>query len=149
MTTFLGVILGIYFVVIWIALAYWALNDARARSDSAAFHLFAMGVNLLFPVLGLFVYLLVRPGETIADRRVMELEAEVLAGTSEEEASVRPCPACGRQIEADFVLCPYCHTRFAKRCTSCHRAVRLGWTLCPYCAHTLELGSVPRVIGND
>jgi len=142
--TLFFILLGIYSVVIWIALAYWALNDARARSESRSFHLFAMGVNLLFPVLGLIVYLLVRPGETIADRRLTELEAEVLAGTSEEESGVRPCPACGRQIEVDYVLCPYCHTRFAKRCPNCRRAVRLGWTMCPYCASSLELGSMPR-----
>ena len=146
MTPFI-LVFALYAVVLWLALAYWALKDARLRSDSPSFHLFAMSINLVIPFLGLVVYILVRPSMTIAERRAMELEAEVLAGGGGDDVEVRPCPACGREIENDMVLCPYCHTRFAKRCPSCSRAVRLGWTVCPYCATSLELGSVPRVAG--
>jgi hypothetical protein len=136
-----GVVAGLYGLALWMALAYWALKDARARSDNPSLHLFALFVNLLLPVLGLFVYLLVRPSTTIADRQAMALEAEVLAGPPEENP-FRPCPACSREVERDWVACPYCHTRFAKRCPSCRNAVRLGWSLCPYCATNLELGGV-------
>ncbi len=132
----------IYGIVLWLALAYWALKDARARSDNPSFHMFAMGVNLLVPLLGLLVYMLVRPSLTMAEHRSLELEAEALSQTAKED-DVRPCPACGREIERDFVLCPYCQTRFAKRCPDCHKSVRLGWRLCPYCAATLEV-AVPR-----
>jgi RNA polymerase subunit RPABC4/transcription elongation factor Spt4 len=139
-------ILGLYAIVMWMALAYWALKDARERAESASFHLFALFVNLLLPVLGLFVYMLVRPSTTLADQRAIAIEEEVLAGPP-LESTTRPCPACAREIERDFVLCPYCHTRFAKRCPSCSHAVRLGWTLCPYCATSLELGTVSRAAG--
>jgi RNA polymerase subunit RPABC4/transcription elongation factor Spt4 len=143
----LVLIFGLYAVVLWLATAYWALRDARSRSENPSFHLFAMGINLVVPYAGLVVYLLVRPGVTLADQRALELEEEILAGEPEVEAGMRPCPACGRQIEMDMVLCPYCHTRFAKRCPNCSRAVRLGWTLCPYCATRLDLGSVSRAAG--
>jgi RNA polymerase subunit RPABC4/transcription elongation factor Spt4 len=135
--------------VLWLALAYWALKDARARSDNVTFHLFAMGLNLVFPLLGLVVYVLIRPSMTLAEERALELETEALAGPPPDIEDVRPCPACGRDIEKDFVLCPYCHTRFAKRCPSCRRSVRLGWTLCPYCAASLELGTVTRAAGQQ
>lgn len=140
-------IAAVYAVLVWLAIAYWALRDARARSQSATFHTFAMGVNLALPFLGLLIYFLVRPGMTLADIRALELEQEVLAAGPEDGPEARPCPACGREIEADFVLCPYCHTRFAKRCPRCARMVRLGWGLCPYCATPLELGTVPRAAG--
>ena len=133
-------ILGVF----WLALAYWALKDARTRSDNVVFHLFAMVLNLVFPVLALVIYVLIRPSMTLAEERALELEAEALAAPLPEADDVRPCPACGRDIEKDFVLCPYCHTRFAKRCPSCRRSVRLGWTLCPYCASSLELGAESR-----
>ena len=136
-----------YGVLLWMALAYWSLNDARSRSENAGFHLLAMGLNLVLPLLGLVIYLLVRPGTTIAEERALEMEAEALAGGVPDTEDTRPCPACGRDIEKDFVLCPYCHTRFAKRCPSCRRSVRLGWSLCPYCAATLELGTVTRAAG--
>ena len=140
-------IAGIYGVILWMALAYWALKDARNRSDNPVFHLFAMGINLVLPLLGLVIYLLIRPSMTLAEERALELEAEALVGGPSEAEDTRPCPACGRDIEKDYVLCPYCHTRFAKRCPACRRSVRLGWTLCPYCAASLELGTVTRAAG--
>jgi hypothetical protein len=138
-------VLGLYGLAMWLALAYWALQDARARSDNPSVHLFALFINLLAPLLGLFIYLLVRPGMTLLDRQALELEAEALAGPS-EETPLRPCPACGHDVERDWVACPYCHTSFAKRCPTCRNAVRLGWTLCPYCATSLEMGGV-RIAG--
>lgn len=135
--------------MLWLALAYWALKDARSRSDNVGFHLFAMGINLVVPLLGLVVYLLIRPTMTLAEERALELEAEALAGPPPDLEINRPCPACGRDIERDFVLCPYCHTRFAKRCPACRKSVRLGWTLCPYCAASLELGTVSRAAGQQ
>jgi len=127
--------------VLWLALAYWALKDARARSDNVVFHLVAMVLNLVLPIFGLVVYVLIRPTMTLVEERALEIEAEVLAGPLPEAEDIRPCPACGREIEKDFVLCPYCHTRFAKRCPSCRKSVRLGWTVCPYCATNLDLGT--------
>lgn len=133
--------------VLWLSLAYWALKDARSRSENATFHIVAMVLNLAFPLLGLVVYLLIRPTMTLIEERALELEAEALAGAPSESEEVRACPACGRDIERDFVLCPYCHTHFAKRCPSCRKSVRLGWDLCPYCAASLELGTVTRAAG--
>jgi RNA polymerase subunit RPABC4/transcription elongation factor Spt4 len=142
-------ILEVYLAILYLAIAYWALKDARSRSDSVGLHYFALFINLLVPLLGLLVYLLVRPGSTLVERRALELEAEALTPTTEVGGDVRPCPACGREIERDFVLCPYCNTRFAKRCPSCHKAVRLGWTLCPYCAENLEISPVSRAAGQQ
>jgi RNA polymerase subunit RPABC4/transcription elongation factor Spt4 len=142
------VIATIYGIILWLALSYWALKDARSRSENPSFHLFAMAINLLAPLLGLLVYILVRPSVTLAEHRSLELEAEALTRSAEEE-DMRPCPACGREIERDFVLCPYCQTRFAKRCPECHRSVRLGWRLCPYCAATLEVATVARAAGQS
>jgi RNA polymerase subunit RPABC4/transcription elongation factor Spt4 len=143
---FVGGIIAV-FGVFWLSLAYWALKDARSRSESVAFHVVALTLNFLFPLLGLVVYLLIRPSMTLIEERALELEAEALTGAPVENEDIRPCPACGRDIERDFVLCPYCHTRFAKRCPSCRKSVRLGWTLCPYCAASLELGTVTRAAG--
>jgi RNA polymerase subunit RPABC4/transcription elongation factor Spt4 len=50
----------------------------------------------------------------------------------------RPCPTCGREIELDFVICPYCRTQFARRCRACQRWLRLGWRVCPYCAEEVS-----------
>jgi RNA polymerase subunit RPABC4/transcription elongation factor Spt4 len=139
---------GLYLVVLWGALAYWSLKDARARSENPSFHLYALAINLVFPLTGLLVYMLSRPSITLAEYRSLELEAEALSHNAEAE-DTRQCPACGRDIERDFVLCPYCQTRFAKRCPECHKAVRLGWRLCPYCAATIDVATVARAAGQS
>jgi hypothetical protein len=141
-------ILAIYSVVLYLAIAYWALKDARERSDAPGQHYFALFINMFLPLLGLLIYLLVRPGTTMVERRALELESQALALTDTEDDQ-RPCPACGRAIEKDFILCPYCETRFAKRCPACQKSVRLGWSLCPYCATSLEMGKVSRAAGRD
>ena len=36
--------------------------------------------------------------------------------------------------EADFVLCPNCHTQLKNLCMRCNHALEPSWTVCPYCA---------------
>lgn len=49
----------------------------------------------------------------------------------------RPCPSCGRPVQEDFVLCPYCGTQLKRSCPSCRRAVEVEWNVCPYCGADL------------
>lgn len=130
-----------YLVVLWVGLAYWVVRDARMRSHSAVFALVGAGLGLFLPFLGVLVYLVVRPPHTLEEEHQLELEERALLEPP-EESTLRPCPTCGREIERDFVVCPYCRTQFARRCHSCQRWLRLGWRLCPYCAEEVGLQSL-------
>ncbi|WP_418380631.1 double zinc ribbon domain-containing protein, partial [Adlercreutzia sp.] len=44
------------------------------------------------------------------------------------------CANCGYPVEADFVLCPNCHTQLKNLCMRCNHALEPSWTVCPYCA---------------
>ena len=130
--TFLAVVVVLFLVFFWIALAFWAYRDARRRSDSVWLAVFALAVNVL-PYVGLLLYVVLRPPRTMDEERALLLEEQALTDGPAEVIS-RPCPTCGREIELDFVICPYCRTQFARRCRACQRWLRLGWRVCPYCA---------------
>jgi len=136
---------GVYFTVLYVAVAFWVVRDARRRSESWAFAFFAALIGLGLPFIGLLLYLIVRPPRTLDEERALQLEEQAL---TEEEIvelpSVRPCPKCGREIEQEFVICPYCRTQFARRCGSCGKWLRLGWHVCPYCAEEVGLQSFGR-----
>jgi RNA polymerase subunit RPABC4/transcription elongation factor Spt4 len=137
------VILVVYVVAFWLSLSYWAFRDARERSTSIFFHMFATAISLLLPIFGLFIYLMVRPSLTMAERRALELETQALSEAPEGIVQQRACPSCGQTIDTDYVLCPYCHTQFGKRCTRCSRVLRLGWTVCPFCGEEHLLAPPP------
>jgi hypothetical protein len=130
-----------YLGVLWIALAFWVVRDSRLRSDSIVFTALAALLALGLPYLGMLIYLVIRPPHTLDEERTLELEAAALIEPPVLSTD-RPCPTCGREIEKDFVVCPYCRTQFARRCHSCQRWLRLGWRLCPYCAEEVGLQSL-------
>ncbi len=131
-----------YVAVLWVATAYFVWRDARRRSTSTAFHLLALLLGFVPPFLGALIYLVIRPPRTLDEERALALEERSLLEAPDEDAvATRPCPSCGRQIESDFIVCPYCRTQFARRCTACDRMLRLGWDVCPYCAE--EVGHAP------
>jgi hypothetical protein len=136
---------AIYFTVMYVAVAFWVVRDARRRSESWMFALFAGLLGLGLPFLGVLLYLIIRPPRTLDEERALQLEEQALA---EEEMvdipTARPCPSCGRDIEPEFVICPYCRTQFARRCNACGKWLRLGWHVCPYCAEEVGLQSFGR-----
>ena len=131
-----------YFALLWVALAFYVVRDARRRSQSISFLALAMLLGFVPPYLGPLVYLVVRPPLTLEEERALAIEERALLEPLQTEEPSRPCPSCGRDIENDFVICPYCRTQFARRCASCDRLLRLGWNVCPYCAE--EVGSQPQ-----
>ena len=121
-----------YVGVLWLALAFSVIRDARRRSMSRLMFGVAIALAFVPPFLGALVYFVLRPPQTTEEERALELE--LYDPATDGESHTRPCPHCGREIERTFIICPYCRTQFARRCLNCDRALRLGWSICPYCA---------------
>jgi len=47
------------------------------------------------------------------------------------------CLNCGKKIEKDFKICPYCGQKQEMVCKNCAKAVARDWSVCPFCAHPL------------
>ncbi|MFH1085582.1 MAG: zinc ribbon domain-containing protein [Chloroflexota bacterium] len=123
-------VLGAYFIALYIGLVVWTSRDIHGRSRDVLAQILATLLVALFTVPGLFIYLLLRPHETLSQRYERELAEEALLLDLDEQ---RVCPECQRQVEPDFVVCPYCHHQLHLRCVGCGRLLQPAWDVCPYC----------------
>jgi len=75
--------------------------------------------------------LMLRPRETLSEAYERSLVEEALLQEIEEKPT---CPGCKQRVQADWQVCPSCHTRLKKPCIRCGQTLELAWNLCPYCA---------------
>jgi len=130
--TILAAIFGALLAAVWLSLVIWTFRDMRLRSRDPFAQLFAAVVVAGLPIAGIVIYLILRPPETLAEAYERALEEEALLQEIEE----RPhCPGCSRVIEANWILCPHCHTRLHKKCVDCGELMELQWNLCPFCGN--------------
>jgi RNA polymerase subunit RPABC4/transcription elongation factor Spt4 len=121
---------GAFLAALWLSLVIWTFRDIRARSRDFFAQILATLVVAILNVPGILIYIMVRPRETLAEAYDRSLEEEALLQSIEERES---CPGCGQRTDAEWVTCPYCHTKLKKSCHHCDRAMHLRWTVCPYC----------------
>ena len=120
-------VIVVMLVVLYVLSIIWVVRDAYMRG--ARWYLWA--VVSLVPVLGLVAYCLLRPAMLQIDRDEQELE---IALKQRELLKYGECATCGYPVEADYVLCPSCHTQLKNLCGRCSKALDPSWTICPYCA---------------
>ena len=111
-------------------IAIWTFRDIHARSRDILAQMLATLLVIALPVIGLVIYLMLRPRETLAEAYERSLEQEALLQAIEEP---EVCPGCGQRVKGDYLYCPACHTRLKRACPACDRPLHLRWSLCPYC----------------
>lgn len=121
---------GLFIIALWISLTIWTYKDIQKRSSSGAVKLAAVLAAFIFFIPGVLIYLLVRPAETQNQEYQRTLEEEALLQSLDDFSL---CPGCNRHIEADWRVCPSCHTQLKKVCHKCGRLMELPWDICPYC----------------
>jgi RNA polymerase subunit RPABC4/transcription elongation factor Spt4 len=129
----------IYWIILWLAAAYWAFRDMQSRSDNPLAPYLASAfvilfTPLLFP-LAVFTYRVIRPQEKIGDVYERNLAEEAMLAEIE---AIPHCPTCDRRVEAAWIICPTCRTRLNRVCPNCTRLVGLDWTLCAWCGREFE-----------
>jgi hypothetical protein len=122
-------IVVLFFVVLWLSLAYWTFTDAGRRGTVRFFWGI---VALLFPFVGTLIYLILRPPEYLLDYRERELELAVLERELRQRVDL--CPNCRSVVEKEYLLCPECGLDLKKPCENCQKPLRLNWRNCPYCS---------------
>jgi RNA polymerase subunit RPABC4/transcription elongation factor Spt4 len=128
--TLAGTVAGAYVLVLWIGIIAWTYRDIRDRTRDTAFQIVAVILVLVFNIPGWFIYMILRPSETLAEAYARSLEEEALLQELEEQGI---CPSCKRYVSADFVICPYCRTQLKEPCANCGRPLNFNWVACPYC----------------
>ncbi|MBC7461778.1 MAG: hypothetical protein H7287_10495 [Thermoleophilia bacterium] len=122
----MGLILA---AVFYVAIVFWTYKDMRKRNDDPILIATATAVSML-PIVGVLVYLLLRPSEYLADVRERELEIRVM---ERELGRHERCPYCKSHIEAGYLSCPVCTTKLRQSCTGCDKPLDPRWVLCPFC----------------
>jgi len=130
--TIVAAVIGALLAALWLSLIIWTFRDMRLRSRDPFAQILAALVVAVLPVVGLIIYLILRPPETLAEAYERALEEEALLQEIEERPA---CPGCSRTVEPGWILCPYCHTRLRKRCLDCDSLLELQWNLCPFCGN--------------
>ncbi len=123
-------ILIAYVVVLWLGITVWTYRDIRERTRDGWAQAVAFAMVLLFFIPGLFLYLILRPHETLTEAYERRLEAEALMRDTPERST---CRKCERPVKEEYLLCPHCRTSLRDPCLGCGRALELAWTACPYC----------------
>ncbi|GBD09293.1 hypothetical protein HRbin22_01543 [Candidatus Thermoflexus japonica] len=126
--------LGATVAAFWLSMVIWTFRDIRARTRDLPTQFLATLLVAVLNIPGLLIYLILRPRETLAEAYERALEEELILQSLEE---IEQCPGCGRRVKAEFIVCPYCHTRLKQPCPRCQRPLRLEWSLCPYCGTAL------------
>jgi len=122
---------GAFLAALWLSLVIWTYRDIRQRTRDRLARILAILVVTVLFLPGLVIYWILRPPRTLEDEYQQTLEEEALLQSIEEAVL---CPGCGRKVEADWMVCPSCHTKLRKRCHQCQRLLELSWNICPYCA---------------
>ena len=125
-------VLGALLAALWLSLVIWAFRDMRARSRDPFAQILAALVVAVLPIVGIVIYLILRPPETLAEAYERALEEEALLQEIEERPA---CPGCSRTVDDKWILCPHCHTRLKKACPDCNSLMDLQWNLCPFCGN--------------
>ena len=130
---------AVYFVILWLAAAYWAFRDMQLRSENPILPYVASALIVLFTpvffVFGIIVYRIVRPHEKIGEVYERNLAEEALLA---EVEAIHTCPACHRLINDEWIICPSCRTRLSRVCANCGRLVGLDWSICAWCGRDFE-----------
>jgi RNA polymerase subunit RPABC4/transcription elongation factor Spt4 len=144
--TFAGVIvaaLGAFIFAFWVAMGIWTFNDIRSRTRDWLAILLAVLLVMVFPIVGLILYSLIRPKATLADTYDRALEEEALLRELEE---TQACQSCGIPVKDGWIFCPNCHTQLQHSCPACTNLIRNEWAICVYCG-TPQRGAQPRELG--
>jgi len=75
----------VYLGLLWLSIIIWVTRDAINRSNNLLFQAFAILLNIVFPVLGTLLYLIIRPGKTVAERYYEELEHRLILESIQEK----------------------------------------------------------------
>ena len=119
-------------VIFWLALIFWTWRDVRSRTQDTVLQITATLLVAVFNLGGLFIYLIVRPRQTLAELYERQLEEESLLAEMTERQT---CPTCHYRVENDFQACPSCGTKLRRPCPRCERLLELKWNVCPYCGY--------------
>jgi hypothetical protein len=73
---------------------------------------------------------------------VRERELEIQAAEARlAEIGYQVCPHCDYEVEKDFLRCPNCMRKLRDPCPACGKPLDPNWKICPFCETDLGAGA--------
>ena len=105
-------------------------KDARRRIVDPVLIGVAVATAIVFPFVGVLIYVILRPPEYLDDVRERELEIRAM---ERRLGADHRCPYCRSEIESSFLICPVCTSKLKNACRRCKAPLEQHWKVCPYC----------------
>ncbi len=126
LVNYLGIFIAFlvtFMVIFWLTLIIWTFRDIRSRTQDLLSQILATVLVTVFFIGGLFIYLLLRPRNTLAEIYERQLEEESLLAEMTERQT---CNNCHARVESDFQVCPSCGQKLAKYASNAWDACHAG-----------------------
>ena len=134
--------LGMFFLVLWIAVMVWVYKDAELRGmNGLLWSLLVFFGHLI----GLLVFLIVRQDHPVGGAPAASKSPAPPASPSTgpppaaatKAAVPSACPSCKKPVDGTFAYCPHCGTALQPVCKNCGKSADAAWKACPYCGAAL------------
>ncbi|OIP98768.1 hypothetical protein AUK40_01080 [Candidatus Wirthbacteria bacterium CG2_30_54_11] len=135
------IFLGLSLAAMWILSIYWVYQDIFTRSKNAVLQIVAIVVAIVFPFAGLLMYVLLRPGQTMEERRLQLLDEKIMR---RQIGDLALCPHCRKSVDDDFLFCPFCRKKIKDTCPGCEHIVTRQYEVCPYCGYDLQMAKTSK-----
>jgi RNA polymerase subunit RPABC4/transcription elongation factor Spt4 len=142
----LQIVVIAYFGLLWLAIIIWVTKDAINRSNSVLFQTFSILISIAVPILGVLLYLIIRPSRTALEKYYEELEKNLVNESPTENSNA--CSKCLTLVESDYRYCPNCGESVKKSCRHCKAGFPKVWSICPYCGKEEKM-SEPELISQE
>lgn len=120
-----------YLALVWLATVIWTYRDISSRTRDPISQAVSVSIVVVLPLIGLPIYMALRPPETLQHAYDREIEQEAILADIQ---TMSACPSCRRPAEADFRVCAYCGTNLKEPCPRCNQLMLHAWRYCPHCA---------------
>ncbi len=130
-----------YVGLLWLSIIIWVTRDSINRSNSLLFQTFSIIINILVPILGVILYLIIRPNKTSMEKYYEEIEHKMIS--EGDDGSSCTCEKCLTVVSRDYTFCPNCSAKLKKVCTKCRKGFPSVWNICPYCSEEYKGKPMP------
>ncbi len=121
--------------IFWMVVLYWIWLDSGDRSSSKKARIAYVLLGLILNIVGLVIYLIIRPSRTIEEIYWSDLERRYLKF---ETSELGDCPKCGAQLFPGFRFCPECKYKLKIKCPNCNVFIDRKYKYCPQCGEELH-----------
>jgi len=132
---FVGQVFSYGLIVFWFVVLYWVWLDSGERTSNKTVRISYVILVAVLNVVGLLIYLIIRPSQTIEEIYWADLERRYL---KYETAELGDCPKCGSQLFPGYTYCPNCRYKLKMKCPRCKVYVDKKNKFCPHCGQELR-----------